>query len=302
MPKVQQMVRLKQCRSEVGLTQQQLAEMMHTTQQTIARWESGKAAIPSSALKDLAIILHCQIENILGTSPVKRSLYARSMKSFSKGNRDQVSFYGGLNLTIEGISEVLQFPIDEEQYQFIIQIFGDFPETAKSKWIEIRTMNNWLLFINLKSLISLDTFDDDALAAPRFDHPEVYKALSSRSQLEDQELSDELRKYCQEQIEAFEEQNSDEIWSYYNTAVIYTCQGQREEIPLDEGSIERFYEFSALHHDLHREGCRFIAFEDEDLGGVKFFNLDRVSLMMVPAAAYEMGTEEEEEAGDEDCP
>jgi transcriptional regulator with XRE-family HTH domain len=299
MPKVQQMVRLKQCRSEVGLTQQQLAEMLHTTQQTIARWESGKAAIPSSALKDLAIILHCQIENILGTSPVKRSLYARSMNAFSKGNRDQVSFYGGLNLTIEGISEVLQFPIDEEQYQFIIQIFGDFPETAKSKWIEIRTMNNWLLFINLKSLISLDTFDDDALAAPRFDHPEVYKALSSRSQLEEQELSDELRRYCQEQMETFEEQNSDEIWSYYNTAVIYTCQGQKEEVLLDESSIERFYEFSALHHDLHREGCRFIAFEDEDLGGVKFFNLDRVSLMMVPAAAYEAATEEEENEEEE---
>jgi hypothetical protein len=162
-------------------------------------------------------------------------------------------------------------------------------------------MNNWLLFINLKSLISLDTFDDDALAAPRFDHPEVYKALSSRSQLEEQELSDELRQYCQEQMEMFKEQNSDEIWSYYNTAFIYTCQGQKEEVPLDEGSIERFYEFSVLHHDLHREGCRFIAFEDEDLGGVKFFNLDRVSLMTVPAAAYEAAVEEDT-IEDEDCP
>jgi transcriptional regulator with XRE-family HTH domain len=301
MHKIQQMVRLKQCRSEVGLTQQQLAEMLHTTQQTIARWESGKTAIPSSALKDLAIILCCQIEDILGTSPVKRSLYARSMKSFSKGNRDQVSFHGGLNLTIEGISEVLQFPIDEEQYQFIIQIFGDFPETAKSKWIEIRTMNNWLLFINLKSLISLDTFDDDALAAPKFDHPEVYKALSSRSQLEEQELSDELRRYCQEQIEAFEEQNSDEIWSYYNTAVIYTCQGRKKEIPLDEGCIEKFYEFSMFHHDLLRENLRFIAFEDESYGGVKFVNIDHISLMMVPAAAYEAAIEEES-IEDEDCP
>jgi transcriptional regulator with XRE-family HTH domain len=299
MPKIQQMVRLKQCRSEVGLTQQQLAEMLHTTQQTIARWESGKTAIPSSALKDLAIILCCQIEDILGTSPVKRSLYARSMKSFSKGNRNHVSFYGGLNLIIEGISEVLQFPIDEEQYQFVIQIFGDFPETAKSKWIEIRTMNNWLLFINLKSLVSLDTFDDDALAAPRFDHPEVYKALSSRSQLEEQDLSDELRRYCQEQIETFEEQNSDEIWSYYNTAVVYTCQGQKREIPLDEDSIGKFYEFSVLHHDLHREGCRFIAFEDEDFGGMKFFNLDHIALMMVPAAAYEAATEEEENEEEE---
>jgi transcriptional regulator with XRE-family HTH domain len=299
MSKIQQMVCLKQCRSEMGLTQQQLAEMLHTTQQTIARWESGKAAIPSSALKDLAIILCCQIEDILGTSPVKRSLYARSISSSCKGDRDQVSFYGGLNLTIEGISEVLQFPIDEEQYQFIIQIFGNFPETAKSKWIEIRTMNNWLLFINLKSLISLDTFDDDALAAPKFDHPEVYKALSERSQIGEQELSDELRQYCQERIEAFEEQESANCWSYYNTAIIYTCQGKKEDIHLDESSIGKIYEFSVLCHDLHQEGCRFIAFEDEDVGGVQFFNLDRIALLMVPAAAYEAATEEEG-IGDED--
>jgi hypothetical protein len=125
--------------------------------------------------------------------------------------------------------------------------------------------------------------------------------LSSRSQLEEQELSDELRRYCQEQMEMFEEQNSSEIWSYYNTAFIYTCQGQKEEVPLDEGSIERFYEFSALHHTLHRESPRFVAFEDEDFGGVKFLNLDHVALMMVPAAAYEAAVEEDAIEG-EDCP
>nr|RNJ65021.1 MAG: XRE family transcriptional regulator [Leptolyngbya sp. IPPAS B-1204] len=55
MNKIQPMVRLKQCRTEVGLTQQQLAAMLDTPQQTIARWESGKAAIPSAILHNLAM-------------------------------------------------------------------------------------------------------------------------------------------------------------------------------------------------------------------------------------------------------
>jgi transcriptional regulator with XRE-family HTH domain len=55
MNKIQLMARLKQCRTEIGLTQQQLAAMLDTTQQTIARWESGKTAIPSAILNDLAM-------------------------------------------------------------------------------------------------------------------------------------------------------------------------------------------------------------------------------------------------------
>ncbi|MCU0569970.1 MAG: helix-turn-helix domain-containing protein [Oculatellaceae cyanobacterium Prado106] len=99
MSKVQQLIRLKQCRSVVGLTQQQRSEMLHTTQQTIARWESGKTAIPSAVLKELAICLSCQIEDILGISSVKHSMYARSLKSFAQSGREQINFYGGLNLS-----------------------------------------------------------------------------------------------------------------------------------------------------------------------------------------------------------
>jgi transcriptional regulator with XRE-family HTH domain len=281
-----QPIRLKQCRAEMGLTQQQLAAMLDTTQQTIARWESGRLAIPSAILKDLAIILNCTIEDILGTASKKRSMYSRSFPRLFADHHEQVSLYGGLSIDIEGFED-FKFAIDEEHYKFISQFFDDFPETIKTEWITLKTMDNWFLFINLRRLTYLETYDDDAQQAPAFEHPEVYKALTNQLELEEQDLSDELLQYCEEKIQEFRESNDREIWNYYNEAIIYTRQGSEYRLFLSDFNIEEFYRFSTFLHEQSDNCPRFLRFEDDTLGGLKVFNINHLAFIKVPAFAYD---------------
>ncbi|MCU0569796.1 MAG: helix-turn-helix transcriptional regulator [Oculatellaceae cyanobacterium Prado106] len=286
------MVCLKQRRAEAGLTQQQLAEGLGTTQQTIARWETGKTAIPSPVLKDLAIILNCTIEDILGTSTKRRSFYGRALTKQLKSRPEAVNLYGGLRLTIEGVGEQLEFPIDEETYKFVDRFFSDSLEKEKPEWLFLDTMDNWLLLINLKRLTSLETYDDDAQASPLFDHPEVYKALTSRLELEEQELSESLLNYCQEKTNEFEDR--EESWSYYNEAQIYTQTQQRYKVFLDEKNAWQLHEFEILVDGLDKNSPIFLRFENEETGGILVLNLNQLSLIKIPAAAYQILNEEDD--------
>ncbi|NJR63705.1 MAG: helix-turn-helix transcriptional regulator [Cyanobacteria bacterium CRU_2_1] len=271
----------------MGLTQQQLAAMLDTTQQTIARWESGKTAIPSAILKDLAMILNCTVEDILGTASKKHSMYSHSFAKLLTDNAEQVSLYGGLLLNIESFEEDFRFPINEEQHKFISQFFDDFPQAMKLEWLTLRTMDNWLLFINLRSLTNLVTYNDDVLQAPAFEHPEVYKALTNQLELEQQDLSDDLLEYCKERAEEFEKQNDREIWNYYNEASLYTRQGLEYRIFLNDFNIEQFYEFSIVLHALKDNALHFLRFEDDTVGALNIFNLNHLALIKIPAAAYD---------------
>lgn len=288
------MIRLKQRRTEAGLTQQQLAEGLGTTQQTIARWETGKTAIPSPVLKDLAIILNCTIEDILGTSTKRRSFYGGSLTKQLKSKPEAVGLYGGLRLTIEGIEEDFEFPIDEETYKFVDRFFNDSLEKEKPEWLFLDTMDNWLLFVNLKRLTSLETHDDDAQASPLFDHPEVYKALTSRLELEEQELSESLLNYCQEKVNEFKD-GGESLWNYYNEAQIYTQKGQAYKIFLDENNAWQLHEFEILIDELDRSSSIFLKFEDEETGGMLVLNLSQISLIKIPAAAYQILNNDKDE-------
>jgi DNA-binding Xre family transcriptional regulator len=48
------------------LTQKQLAEQMSTTQQTIARWETGKTPLNAAQIKQLCGLLKCTAQDLLG--------------------------------------------------------------------------------------------------------------------------------------------------------------------------------------------------------------------------------------------
>jgi transcriptional regulator with XRE-family HTH domain len=279
----------------MGMTQQQLAEMLNTTQQTIARWESGKTPIPSTLLKDLAIILSCTIEDVLGTAITKRGMYARSMTSSLKTKEKLVGLYGGLELGFSSFEEQFEFSIDEEVCQFLSRFFEDAPGKSKLDWLFVETMDNWRLFINLRALTCLETYDDDAVQAPRFDHPEVYKALTGSSNLEEQELSDTLLKYCQEKISEYDAEDSEALWDYYNTAQIYTKSGKSHTVFLDEKNAWRLHEFEITFDGLESDFPYFLRFENESTGGIEIFNVHQIEFIKVPAAAYRAATASDEE-------
>lgn len=56
---------IAQRRIALGMTQQQLAEAISTTQQTIAQWELGKRDPRISSLLRLAEALNCNVDELI---------------------------------------------------------------------------------------------------------------------------------------------------------------------------------------------------------------------------------------------
>ena len=66
--------RIAALRKDANLSQQQLAEAMQVSQQTIASWEVGRRRVPVSMLPALARALGTSVEALIGekTPPAKR--------------------------------------------------------------------------------------------------------------------------------------------------------------------------------------------------------------------------------------
>ena len=59
-------MKLKEIRLRAGLTQEQLAELMNTEQSYISRWETGRNEPSFEVLRQLAAVLHCTTDELLG--------------------------------------------------------------------------------------------------------------------------------------------------------------------------------------------------------------------------------------------
>ena len=61
------MIKIKELRLSVGLTQSELAEKLNVLQSTVARWESGDNTPRTEKLPELAEILKCTIDDLFDT-------------------------------------------------------------------------------------------------------------------------------------------------------------------------------------------------------------------------------------------
>lgn len=59
---------IRKLRKLRGFTQEELAELLHLTPQAISRWETGKTMPDAERIIDLAAVLNCSADEILGIS------------------------------------------------------------------------------------------------------------------------------------------------------------------------------------------------------------------------------------------
>lgn len=59
-------------REKMGLSQQQVAEAVHVSQQAVARWESGLAKPRADLLPQLASLFNCTIDELFWTPGNKK--------------------------------------------------------------------------------------------------------------------------------------------------------------------------------------------------------------------------------------
>ncbi|MBW4533360.1 MAG: helix-turn-helix domain-containing protein [Pleurocapsa minor HA4230-MV1] len=303
------MVRIKQLRQAKNITQANLAERLNTTQQTIQRWETGKTNIPSESLKELAIVLDCSVDELLGIAKYSRTRYGNWFLSESekKSRQKLIGYYGGVHLKLRGISQLKDYPIDDLAAKNIHSYFPAPDEGFLSfNWIFFETMDNKIVFVNTKALKTVQVYTDHYEGSPPFSHPEIYRFLTDCDveQLEDGVTASEIainynlsKDFAEKVIGVImnHEKTKQESWNWisFSEANVYWLDGEQDSYLLDKRLWWTLADLRTLCNDPiffsdNNEipsGALFLEQYEQD-GYSEFLNLDNIALIEVPAIKY----------------
>lgn len=149
------MKRLKIARERWGLTQSELAERLGTTQQTVARWEAGKAEPNLAALRDLAICLHTSVDGLLGRKSV---LEHQTTNPLAWLSGDKSGYWGNIGIRLPHRKFSIWYPIMTSTME---RVFGELQGIETNAWISFQTLNNKTVICRPSQLEAL-TFLDEA--------------------------------------------------------------------------------------------------------------------------------------------
>jgi len=149
------MKRLRLARERCGLTQSALAERLSTTQQTIARWETGKAEPSLAALRDLAICLHTTVDSLLGRTSV---LDHQTTNPLAWISGDKSGYWGNIGICLPHSNFSTWYPITTSTME---RVFGELQTVDTSTWISFQTLNNKMVICR-PAQVQAVTFLDEA--------------------------------------------------------------------------------------------------------------------------------------------
>lgn len=149
------MKNLKAAREAMGLTQSDLAERLGTTQQSVGRWEKGKAEPSLAALRDLAIILCTTVDHLLGREPV---IDHQTTNPIARYYGDDSGYWGNVGIRYPGSANSTWYPISTATMRSLFREIQSIDETS---WLTFATLNNKMVIFK-PSLVRSCTFLDEA--------------------------------------------------------------------------------------------------------------------------------------------
>lgn len=199
-------LRLKEFRKACNYSQEQIAEKLKTTQQTIQRWETGKAEPPLAALRDLAVIFGTSVDDLVGTNPFSKEAVTNSLVGLDQGEEH---FWGHLGIQFPGAKLSRWYPVTAAEATRIENQMSEISE--KSPWLVISTLNDRMLILNALTVKQVSLLDD-AADQPDDDwelgwdgysglEPETYRALGEWALEDESELSDKFKEGLEKIIE-----------------------------------------------------------------------------------------------------
>lgn len=149
------MKNLKALRERSRLTQTELARQVGTTQQTIARWEAGKAEPNLAALRDLALCLRTTVDGLVGRTPV---IEHQTTDPFAWISGDDSGYWGNIGLRLPQASFSRWYPITTATMR---RLFSALQSVTADSWISFQTLNNRMVLCR-PALVKAFTFLDEA--------------------------------------------------------------------------------------------------------------------------------------------
>ncbi|MBJ6987080.1 helix-turn-helix transcriptional regulator [Devosia sp. MC521] len=134
------MNRIRKMRTDRGLSQKQLADMLGTTQQTVGRWETEKVQPSVASLREMAEIFGCHVSDLLDepTPAVEHGVDLLDV--------DDV-FWGHVGIKLHKQERTKWYPITEKESRHVNFVMN----SGKSSCV-VTTRNNRVLLLQLPNI------------------------------------------------------------------------------------------------------------------------------------------------------
>lgn len=109
------MKRLRELRLEKGLTQQQLADLLHVSQQSIHKYEAGICSPTADGLKDMAHFFQTSVDYLIELSDLPHPAEPPKTAALSDEEKRLLSYY---RLLEPMTKELIQRIINEKRKTF----------------------------------------------------------------------------------------------------------------------------------------------------------------------------------------
>jgi transcriptional regulator with XRE-family HTH domain len=285
--KTNQLKRLVAIRTELGMTQQFVAEALKTTQQTVARWETGQTEPSLAQLRDLAMIFGMGVADILGNERKIESTY------YCRWDEQTISgFWGHIGVLLPGAKFSKWYPITGNERDRAVQMLSDGDESL----MLVSTLCNRLLVLNKQNLQRI-WFLDDAADGPDEDwdndqvaehNPkEFYRVLDDAMDAlfgggSDYEASDLLKEGIKELIA---KQSEEELYEMLHGTAVHLTDGHTIKF---QGDPETLFDI-IFAIDLG-ESSQMIHFRDESHEWDSFIAISKITMIEIPTLDYDKGS------------
>lgn len=146
-------MKIKELREKMNWSQGDLAKLLSRTQQTVSRWESGATEPGIEALRDMAMIFGCSVDDILGLEGISPS----NKLTVSIPHADALAeefdgCWGNLGLKMRDREHIKWYPISASQREEIKDALNGEILQTQVRWFTVTTLNNRALVVNPKAM------------------------------------------------------------------------------------------------------------------------------------------------------
>ncbi len=266
---------LKELRLRKMLTQKALADAMKTTQQTVARWETGKTVLNAEQIKELCSVLNCTAKQLLG-----------DMRDQSEVRSAPHLFpvlgapYGTLKVFLKaGLKE---YPIDNSTREDLLvqlsEMYSERADLSDALWIGASTLDNHYLIINPRHVRKIELVSDDAESMPSFETDDIYRTLTAwPSDCDDAGTAEACNALIEKHgIHAVQ------------SSVLEFCatfdDGGELRADLTDGVAQSVWEMTSLQQTNDR--LCFLEVEEEGFERSVFVNVGTIAMLELPGIRY----------------
>lgn len=278
---------IKKFRVSFGYTQKELASMLKTTQQSLARWEKGESEPKQAMLKSMALLFSTTIDDLLGENPINNVPVSNHYYIFGQDNGID-GYWGHVGILLKGQQKNHWFPITKQTSCELYDLLKIYQADRTSQpFISVHTLNNRVLWLNLKKISGISLLDDAAIGMQDDDwtltwdndrgYPgEVYNALDDCLYEDLNGISEPFREIA---VRLIKENNFSEndIREKVCNADIYYSDGKVENISVNEEYLWDIEWHVSGGYDFNNT---FLNLSSSDID--RFKNIDNIDFISAP--------------------